>query len=419
MQQLETTTQNQFALSGEYTSRGKGLINIYLLARMNWYVFSVGEAIRRYWQWLVLLVGFFFMVIDFKALVSPFGSIARTGDFSSAGLYTLWGIHLLGIGWIMMQRQAVTGGMLSEYSRTLALAARIDWQALLLNLVIANVFFWLYLSLAVIMKSDESSSTLSVLLALNTGILLMLTQAYWLAGKFWILPVMLVVDYLLVVISNGFNHMVAVSTYLVCGILLFTVIFRPLRIKASGSASLLRLVSRLSMRDDYFIPASLLIQHRALFKCNFIQTLTSWMISAGFGVFAWATVMIGGKTDLVTPLLVIIGGLVVLVQSGLFRILFNTHEPFQEYFRTLPVSSRYFMVRDYLYIALLVGSVIAPVSIVFIAAGYIGASQLVLITTSWLGLTALLLVTNRASSRHGVALSSLVTLLWCAMVLSV
>jgi len=235
----------------------------------------------------------------------------------------------------------------------------------------------------------------------------------------WILPVVLLVDYLMVEISNELSHAGAVSAYIVSAFLFFAVMFRPVRIKAYASARLLRLLSRLLLRDAYFVPAFLLIQHRTLFKSNLIQTLTRWLVSAGLCAFAWATVMFGGKPDLVTLLLLITGSLVALVQSGLFRILFKTHEPFLQYFRTFPVSRHFFMVRDYLYVALLVSTVMIPVSMVFIAAGYIGAGQFVLINSSWLGLTVLLLWANKVSSKHGVALSSLVTLLWCAIVLSI
>lgn len=394
-------------------------MNLYVKARVKWYFVAAGEGIRRHWQWVVLIVGFFFMVIDFKALASPIGSLGNARDFSTGGLYALWVFHCLGVVWIMMQRHAATGGIMAEYARTLPVPMRLDWQALLINLVIANTFFWIYLLLVVSLGAGQGGSLQTAVITLNAALLLLLTQAYWLAGKFWIVPLTMVFDYLLVTVSSALANTAAQQVHFLLAVALLVMMAFPVRLKGlSETVPFAKRITGLASQGMAFVPLFILVQHYALLKINFIQTGIRWSISAGMVTFTWAVVEIGENHHLTESLLLITGSLVALVNSGLFRILFNTHNPYQEYFRTLPVSSGYFALRDYCYISLLIGSVMLPIAIKFTTAGYIDIAQFLLVGGNWLGLTVLLLWANKISPQHGVALSSLITLIWSALAMS-
>jgi len=380
---------------------------------------------RRHWQWIVLLVGFFFLVIDFEALASPFPSLVWTFGFSTRGLLTLMAIHLAGIVWVLVQKNAIDGGSTAIYTRTLPIPDALEWRTVLSILLLSDSLFWAYLALPLVFHLQQSDSLVAAAaligLLANVAMLLLIVQLHWLQGARLALPVVLIVDYGIAEVFWRLRPGLSVAVLVVTAALLFAVMLRPVK---SRQPTIWPWLGGFSLRlaawreaGGLRLPGILVVQHRILFHENLMQAMLRTTGAGLIAVTAWAIIGFGGRIELGYDLLVITGCLSALLVSGLFRTLDEAHAQVRPYLRTLPIRPLELPTRDVLYLGLVCSWIMVPLSLIFVDRGWATGAEVGISSLAWLGLLALLQPLSTLTRHHTVVIASGATLGWILLML--
>lgn len=396
---------------------------LYLTIRVREYLREAGAAAKRYWQWIVLIVGFFFLVIDFDALAAPLATMARTGASAAQGWGTLLSLHALGGVFAALQHRAMAGGPPAGYLRTLPIPAGLQWLATLGVLLLANSLFWLYLALPIVLhvpgNADVAEAAAIVLLVINAALLLLLLQAYWLHGRIWIVPVVILLDFTISAALAGREADAALGFQGLLALVLLAWLVYPVERLGQPAWRLPRVEWRVGAATGPLSPPrAVVVQHRLLIDTRPVQTASRAVAGGLVALTAWAIVALGDNRDLGPSLLVISGCFVALAQSGSLRVLDQAHRAAQPFLGTLPLAPMTLPLRDLLYVALLCAAVMLPLSAVFLWHGYARAGQVAVAWTAWIGLLALLQPVSTRAGRHSVTLTTVITLGWITAVLA-
>ncbi|ESQ16062.1 MAG TPA: hypothetical protein DDY14_16530 [Chromatiaceae bacterium] len=386
----------------------------------------------------MLILGFFFAVIDFEDLAKPLSSVGQPDTSTTDSWIALSLVHLLGLFYVSLQRRAIEGGKPAAYLRTLPIIPKMGWRATLRVLLIANGLFWLYLALPVIFsaqgtRADASASVALVgLIVIDTALLLLLAQAYWLSGRRWVLPAVVSIDfafsYLLGRLDLAPSLCVAAGFGLLLGIALTCPVsqVRPTMLPnwlVRYAPPLLGMAQKNLARNNSSrvlppVPRQLLVQQRLLIRSQALQTGLRGLFGGLVALTAWTIITFGRNYELAPSLLVIVGCLVVLLQTGSFRALDSSHRLVLPYLRTLPMAPMTLPIRDLTWVALICIIIMMPLSVAWLWQGHTTVGNTGFAWGTWLTLLVLLYPVSTKMSRDSVTLTTVLTLGWITAALA-
>lgn len=394
-------------------------MSLYITARFREYLLQTGEAILHYWQWLVMVGGIFFLVIDFEWIGSSIASIVMQEGFSNAGLIALLGCHITALSLVIIQKRSIQGGRLYVYLKTLPVIERTDWLANILILLAANSLFWLYLALPLIFFLPETvsywHSVLLVLIILNAVLILLVSQLYWLRGRKFVALMLIGMDGFIVLINSSNAILTAnICLFLLIGLLLILLSI-PVTRKESCFRWKWRLYSCQFLREAAYVPQVVLVQHRCLLEKNLFTTSLRLIFSILINVFIWSIIVYGGQVQLTLNFLAVAGGGCALVMSGLFKILNQSHEQAKYYLCTQPTHNWLMPLRDFYYVGFWLSLVYIPLIVLPFMRDYIGLFDVMGSLLSSLLLLAVLQRASNAFSKHSVVIAVTVTITWISV----
>lgn len=398
----------------------------YSKARLREYLRITGELLKRNWQWLVLLLGFFFFVIDFKALTAPLAAVVLKAQ-SLDGLLLLWVLHALALLSVAMQKHAVLGGDFRFYVGTLPVSRHREWRITLAVLVLSNHLFWVYLPLSFLHLNGAGELLALLLLAffiISAGLLILLIQKAYIDKDVKSILLIFVFDAALCLFPKMLGGEILLAVYVLTAVVaLFYLFCFPVRIHGDPVSWAWEKHFPTSGHHAYaisrYMPVALLIPQQILLQKYPAKLFRALILSLLVCGFFSATLIWGDNPSLADGFLKICGVFVVFFYSGLFKSLDVEHAQMRAYLRTLPIGRFTVALRDWLYLALLSLLTLMPPLLLWWQQGHLSIAALLPSLSIWLLLLALLQIAQVLGGRHSVLFVSSLTVATAALAVQI
>lgn len=373
--------------------------------------------LRRRWQWIILIVGFFYQVIDYRLLAKPITNIAID---SPSDILSLACLLMVAIVLVHLQKRMIEGGSFNHYLSSLPVPTRIRWRGDLVILLVANNVLWIPFAIAVVILSPagvlELSSALRFANVLLAACGLLLIQIYWLHGQ-RLLSILFAAMQLAAAYCDrlvGNNTLILLTgVFLIATVsaILFPVF--PVRAHTTTWLPLQRgtgCVDHRPLRINLLrqLSAPLVVQWSILKNQGF-STLLSLFLAICVTAFTMAAIFLGQNLDIAPVFSILTASFVALVLSALFHTLQAAHRESELFQSTLPIAAGFWLVRDSLFVGVLFLFILAPSWVSFYASDFLDAGDILLSAVGGCTLILVLRMIVGTAQRHSVLLSSVAT----------
>jgi hypothetical protein len=386
--------------------------------RLYYYVLETGDAIKRQWQLLIIILGLFYAGWDLSTVILPIQRMLSLQVATSADLVYLNAYGLLVFLWIGVQRKAVTGGEVEKFIQTLPVAWPVNvWVQIIMFVVAINVLWIPFVLVMFNIYASPLGTLQQIISQVNLITFMLLFPAIMLhlyAGKFWVLVLFFVATGLLFVAGMWNSELLAVT----CSLLLVGLLWRLLVAPVPAfMVAEFRAVNRFSLLMFSSVAKSyakrfpiFIIYIKLIFKINPIYSLTRLCIGFCLLLIFWNAVHFDGRADIAGSLLLVSTALTTLSLSAFYRLLQREHLKYESYIKTLPLSQHYWLIRDFIF----VGGLQIVISLGFVLFayyfGYINSLELLIDGLIVIALNIILRMIVVTNNRYAVPYAWLITI---------
>lgn len=353
------------------------LVRELIVWRLRWWGLVTTRAVQRHWQWFVLAGVLVPMDTPLGglllALAYPLLQAFDPGHDVAWHVVRLAAIQLVAALWILVQRQAISGGDFRNYMRTLPLTTawhRLVDLALLLpaNSVLLAPFIAGLLLASTSARPDSGGDLVDIGML---AVLTMLVQLAMLERRSLALVPILASD---IVLSEGLGagsplvHVPMLLGALALGLLALAPMPRFPAIRSHGMRERAAILTRLLPPDVRIQCAILVAQPATLLRAASLMVIV-------VGTRALDVAFTFDSRLLPTAALALAA--LALVTAGWYRTLQGAHTPVAPYLATLPLCRRFWPRRDLRFLTIAgtlpAAAILGPV-IVHVASGLVAAA---------------------------------------------
>lgn len=376
----------------------------------------------HHWQWLLIFYGFFYLIIDLRDVANLMLGVA-SGSHSYSDFISLVIFHIVALFWIIIQKNAVSGGEFTHYLKTLPIPHLKIKIADIVVLTIANNILWIPFFVALFISPDLYGSRLQlfkVFLGLFTTALLTIgIQIQWFSNRKIGLAVAIGADYLIYFSNSHLKGFAAIMMLAVMALFSLYLVFYMLpNLRRFRCYDAFTQIFNINLAEMYSFQNRFPIvnlQCKIIFMENKIYSITRILLAFSSLLFAWATIYYGHEYQLTYSVMIILACASAVFLSGFYRSLDRAHKSMQPYVYTLPLKKYYWPVKDTVFLVTINSLIILPFIIFFLFQNRLSLVDCLLIATIALTLNALLRFSILFGGSHTVFLTSTLTVAWMTL----
>ncbi len=326
--------------------------------RLRWYMKASGRLLQRHWQWFVI-AGLAVPGIPIIAILGLPARVLTAIVLPEHGLFwhlaCLSALQLIAILGILPQRDNIVGGGFARYAATLPMSPLTRRSVDVTVLAVADGFMLIFVAVAIASRLAVPKAA-GFYQAFALLVLMSATLAVQLAALERHALMALGAGIATICLGSAltFPAFAWVLLFLACVTIAATLTapdsVRPSRGKRTGAANVPSPAR--SLRHSQWLFMWLRVQCKVL---GAHPGLTAMRLATALGLAAGTArlIMIFDLDDRSVPTTILAMAVIALVLSGIYRTLRDAHAPMQNYLAALPVTSRYWPIRDTVFVILL------------------------------------------------------------------